>query len=400
MNRALMLVLVSFAALLAPRSGHAVRLFRPLLADPRENQFRMKWVRTTEDWRFGTDISDSTSRGGHQRRSGTTWDVGFGETFRADPWEHVGPIKWWRRYQMGIPAGVFANFDRSGAELVNADYQFGLSMDLLLSGSFNDTIGVTSFDRPVWTLRLSGFHRSTHLGDEYLAEGAFGRNQRGVPDEGQIFPHPPVKRYNLSFESARVLLSAECAPGWLARGQSTVRGYAGFEKKLKIATLHPANFRSAIYQAGFEYRSQGNADAPHEGFFTWLQTRVYPMGHGVDTEYMMALDFKLAKPYEFALADAVGGEAAEVWTPHLWSDGSSGREFRRYAGSWHLIVGVATYQRSQRRAIGIHRFDGGRVTQEAILGLDVYSGYSPSGQFLEQRLRYGPTWVPSLTIHF
>src|SRR5262249_25249420 len=127
---------VAMTFLLPPASACAA-LFRPLLADPRENQFRMKWVHSVEDWRFGTDVTDSLSRGGTQRRTGTTWDVGFGETFRADPWRNFLRHRFWKRYQIGVPAGVFANFDRAGAELTNADYQFGLSDDILFRGDLD-----------------------------------------------------------------------------------------------------------------------------------------------------------------------------------------------------------------------------------------------------------------------
>lgn len=412
MRRAIRIPLLALTLLLvALPAGATLRLFRPLLADPRENQFRMKWVHSTEDWRYGTDVADSLSKGGSERRTGTTWDVGFGETFRADPWTrfldlgHCFPgIQWWERYQMGIPAGVFANFDRSGAELINADYQFGLSMDMLLAGAYSDTLGVNGFDRTVWTLRVMGFHRSTHLGDEYLSEGAFGRNQLGFPDAGQIFDRPPVKRYNLSFESARVIMSAEKAPGFFNHGRSTFRGYGGFEKKFKLATHEPANFTSAIYQAGVEFRSSGNQKRPHEGWFTRFENLIYPAHHEVDTEWIGALDLKLAKPYEFALMDAPPGATSEVWTPHLWTVGTGGREFRNYAGSWHAMLGVVTYQRSQRdvRDPKANRpnIERGFLPQEAILAVDWYCGYSPNGQFLDQRLHYRPIWMPSLTVHF
>lgn len=403
---------LALAALPAPASpGRPVRLFRPLLADPRENQFRMKWVRSTEDWRYGADIADSTSSGGiAEDRKTVTWDVGFGETFRADPWTNIFGRNpgWWKRYQVGIPAGVFANFDRAGADLINADYQFGLSADWLLRGDVDERDEIAGFDKSVWVLRVMGFHRSTHLGDEYIANGAFDDNQSGLPDSGKVFERPPVKRYNLSFESARIVLSAErAAPRWLSWGQSTVRGYLGFEKKLKIATHKPANFVSPIYQVGFEYRSQGNAETLHDGWFSHVENWIYPRGHHVDTEWLAAVDFKLAKPYQFSLADAPPGATQEAWTNHLWSDGEGGHEFRHYAGSWHAMVGIATYQRSERRIERGQIVEGGRrgslgsfMPQEAILGLDWYYGYSPNGQFLDQRLRYRPTFIPSVTVHF
>lgn len=83
-----------FLALAAPvRAGHEYTLFRPLVADPRENQFRMKFISYTEDWRFGTDITDSTSQGGSDDdRENVSWDIGIGTTLRSDPGH-------WREYK-------------------------------------------------------------------------------------------------------------------------------------------------------------------------------------------------------------------------------------------------------------------------------------------------------------
>lgn len=398
-------VLLGIAILCAlPSSARAVptvRLFRPVLADPRENQFRMKWVRSVEDWRYGTDVTDSLSTGGHEERRGVTWDVGFGETFRTDPWKKMfgkhPPI--WQRYQLGIPAGVFANFDRAGATLVNADYQFGLSADFLVHGDVTAADDIDGFRKAVWAVRVMGYHRSTHLGDEYLSQGRFGRNANGLPDASAEFDRPPVKRSNLSFESSRVLVSVEKAPGgWF--GSSTVRGYGGFEKKFgKLASHAPANFSSAIYQAGLELRHHGNADAIGENWFAWLQNLIYPDDHEVVSEWIGALDFKLAKPYEFSLADSPPGATSETWTPHLWTNGTGGREFAHYAGSWHGMIGAAIYRRTDRSHPRTHGPMASFMPMEAVVALDWYHGYSPNGQFLDQKLRYGP-WTPSLTLHF
>src|SRR5204862_4945259 len=48
-------------------SARAEAVFRPLIADPRESLSRWRFVGYTEDWRYGTDITDSTSRGGVER---------------------------------------------------------------------------------------------------------------------------------------------------------------------------------------------------------------------------------------------------------------------------------------------------------------------------------------------
>src|SRR5262249_12369727 len=155
-------------------------------------------------------------------------------------------------------------------------------------------------------------HRSTHVGDEYLAEGAFGRNQVGLPGSGEIFGRPPVRRYNLSFESFRSVLSAEGAPRHfltrILQDQASIRTYVGIEKKFgRFVTHQPANFRSAIYQAGLELRTQGNAHTLHDGWFTKFENFIFPTAHASDSEWLGAIDFKLARPYQFAFADAPAG---------------------------------------------------------------------------------------------
>ena len=138
------------------RAEGDVRLFRPLIADPRENQIHWRMVSFTEDWRYGTDIGDSTSRGGfEQDRRGVSWEVSGGETFRWQPLERLGGWRGpWIRYQLGLPAGMFADFDDTGS-LLSTDYQFGLSFDALWSGAFDPDAGNQGFDRPAVSSRLS-----------------------------------------------------------------------------------------------------------------------------------------------------------------------------------------------------------------------------------------------------
>ena len=67
-------------------SARAEAVFRPLIADPRESLSRWRFVGYTEDWRYGTDITDSTSRGGVERdRRGLIWEVAGGNRFRWPP---------------------------------------------------------------------------------------------------------------------------------------------------------------------------------------------------------------------------------------------------------------------------------------------------------------------------
>src|SRR5438128_306051 len=103
-------------------------LFRPLIADPRESLSRWRLVSYTEDRRFGTDITDSTSHGGIlQDQRGLMWEVAGGNRFRWRPLRRLLGVAPWRRYQLGVPAAFFAQFDNSGA-LLNTDFQYGAGL--------------------------------------------------------------------------------------------------------------------------------------------------------------------------------------------------------------------------------------------------------------------------------
>jgi hypothetical protein len=380
----------------APPVGRGVYLFRPLIADPRQDQFRMTFSHYVEDRRYGTDITDSTSLGGTERREGTAWDVAIATVLRMDPMRRVFRAKLpWIRYQLGVPAGVFTAFDGS-RQLINSDYQAGVSFDALWSGDYSDSAGIARFDRPVVTSRLVVFHRSTHVGDEYLAFADIGSNQDGHHDQSWLFHHPPVKRVDLSFEAIRTVLSVEWAPSWLRGGRSTARAYAGGEFKWDILGRVPSNFSSPIGQLGFELRSAGNQDDPDNSFIAKLLNGIFRRPF-FESEWFAAVDWKLAKPYNFACCDNPTGDD-ETWTPRLWTDCPYGREFEDYAGSTHAMIGLILYEGSQRRVT-----EGGRrLTPELLLSLEWYWGFSPNGQFLDQRLRTRPMGyvVPGLTIHF
>src|SRR5258706_13225700 len=165
---------LALAVMLAAAASHAdARLFRPLTADPRESQSHWRASRYQEDWRYGTDVSDSTSHGGVVHRSGVSWEVAAGSVFHWIPLERVGAWKGpWVRYQLGVPAAMFSRFDGTGI-LINTDYQFGLSFDALWRGAYDER-GVGDFSHSVVTSRLTVMHHSSHLGDEYLAQGTFG----------------------------------------------------------------------------------------------------------------------------------------------------------------------------------------------------------------------------------
>src|SRR5438128_1349153 len=115
-------------------SARAEAVFRPLIADPRESLSRWRFVGYTEDWRYGTDLTDSTSRGGVERdRRGLTWEVAGGNRFRWPPLRRLLGIAPWRQYQLAAPAAFFAVFDNSGA-LLNTDFQYGVSLESQWSG--------------------------------------------------------------------------------------------------------------------------------------------------------------------------------------------------------------------------------------------------------------------------
>jgi hypothetical protein len=395
-------------AVASPLGGtaRADALFRPVTADPRECLAHWRMVSYTEDWRYGTDITDSTSQGGVERnRRGIEWEVAAAHTFRWKPLRRqLGFSPPWTAYQLAVPAGVFAKFDNSG-QLLNADYQFGLSLDVQWNGVIatpapeEAPVAEHAFDHPVITSRLMAFHRSSHLGDEYLALSRIGRNQIGNPSAGALFDHPPVKRMDLTYEALEGVVSVEWSPAWNAR-RDVMRTYAGFEARpllpvaWRIGALRPAGFTSPAVRLGAEFRTGGNVADPHDGWVTRLVNHV-ARGRLVESGWFGAVDVRLAKPFNFASGDNPDGES-EVWTPRLWTSAPYGREFRHYAGSWHAMLGAAVWPRDERPA----RTPLAR--REWLVSIDWYRGYSPDGQFLDQRLRWHSRWyaVPSVTARF
>lgn len=384
------------AAWAAGPAAADTRLFRPLTADPRENQTHWRMMTDVEDLRYGADITDSTSHGGVDPRvHGRAWEAAAGETFRWRPLRRIGGVPGpWLRYQLGFPTGVFATFDGFGS-LIDSDFQFGASMDALWRGDYDDARGITDFRRTVVTSRLTVFHRSSHLGDEYLALSRFGRNQQGYGVGAFPFSRPPVKRVDLSYEALSLVVSTERRLGVSA---ATLRTYGGGEWKVSlpfsVGGLIPANFTSPAARVGLELRSEGDADVA-SGVVARTLNRVLG-GRLVGSEWLGALDLRLARPYNFAASDNPNGET-EVWTPRLWTTSRYGREFRHYAGSWHALVGATV--RSVREADGDSIPRGG---PEWIVALEWYHGYAFDGQFLDQRLSFRPRAyvIPSLTAHF
>lgn len=409
-RRRRLLLPIFLAGVLAVRV-EAGALLRPLVADPRESLARWRIVTSVEDWRYGTDITDSTSRGGVvEDRTRIVWEGAAGHTFRWRPWQRPRSNRLpFVAAQLVAPAAIYATFDNSGS-LLNTDYLFGGGLDLQWSGAdvtlpVDATTGVGEasaarpFDRPVVTSRLTITHHSSHLGDEYIALSRFGRNQSGHPRAGALFDHPPVKRVDLSYEAVTALLSCEWAPRWnQARGVARV--YAGGEAKLvlpaawEIGALRPHNFRTASARVGLEYRAAGNGARAPAGRLTSLANRTFG-GRRVETSWFGAFDLRLAKPYNFASGDNRDGED-EVWTPRLWTETPYGREYRHYAGSWHAMLGAVVWPRAAAET------RTPLTGSEWLFSLEWYRGYSFNGQFLDQRSRWHPRWyvVPSVTARF
>ncbi len=391
---------VALAAAALAAAAHAAALFRPLTADPREALSRWRMVSYTEDWRYGSDITDSTSHGGVERdRTGIIWEAAGATTFRWQPLRRLfGVAPPWAAWQFSVPVGVFAQFDNTGS-LLNTDFQFGGAFDVQWNGRPPDAEAERLLERPVVTSRLAVFHRSSHLGDEYLSQSRFGHNRDIDPVAGSGFDHPPVKRFNLTYEAVDGIMSVEWSPRWDDHG-SIARAYGGGESRLalprswRVGELHPANFRSPAWRAGAEFRTSANAADPHDG---WLTRALDGLARQprFETGWYGAVDLRLAKPYNFAAGDNPGGET-EAWTPRLWTDAPYGREFRHYAGSWHAMLGATLWPRSASE------HGAPLAGREWLVSLEWYRGYSPDGQFLDQRLRWHPRWyvVPSVTARF
>src|SRR5262245_1368544 len=290
-----------------------VPIWRPLIADPREAEFKMQWVTFREDWRFGTDVADSTTHGGYTRQEGVYWDVSFGNSFHlvASGADHDSTGRS-TLSQVGMMAAVFADFAQAGAMLTNADYQVGPTLDLRFGG--HDPHSVVPNGDACWSLRALLFHRSTHLGDEYISQGAFGRNQSSS-DSSHLFRFPPVKRVNLSFQAFRVTIARETPLRRSGPNRSLLRIYGGLELKTRFKRI-PKDFSSPIYQAGLElYGGEGEKDIEPRGFARMVNGALgwfnLPLITG---EALMGVDMKVAKPFAFASVDNPSGYA-EVWTP-------------------------------------------------------------------------------------
>lgn len=133
------------------------QIFAPLLADPRQPQFSMRYQR------YDSSVSKFNAA-----------MVSFGEYFgfASGLWRDASIS------QVGLQGAVFGlfNLDAPSFDLVNADYWIGIPL---------------SYRRGAWSVLTRLYHQSSHLGDEFL------------------LGHPGINRINLSYEDLEVLLSLD-----------------------------------------------------------------------------------------------------------------------------------------------------------------------------------------------
>lgn len=172
-------------------------VFCPLIADPKTPRSFVSYQRGNE-----TDLATDIAA------------VGVADQF---PLFRTGAVTPGNGLQLGLAGAVFAQFDLGSAsyDLLNADYLIGLPLTFR-AGPFSG--------------RARIYHQSSHLGDELLARDT------------------SIKRENLSFESAELLLSLDV---------SALRIYAGGEDFVR---RDPSNLARWLAHGGVELRPRANID--------------------------------------------------------------------------------------------------------------------------------------------
>lgn len=176
------------------------RLFCHLVADPKEARTFVSFLR-------GTFPSVGDPRG----RGTNIGSVGIGDSLGIVRWGGPAPGE---GLQLDVVGSIFAQFDlgTSSNDLINADYIIGVPVSFVRAGT---------------SARVTFYHQSSHLGDEYLLR----------PQD--------VERENLSFESVEALIAQELGP---------LRVYGGAEW---LVRRDPDTLASRVYHAGAELRSRG-----------------------------------------------------------------------------------------------------------------------------------------------
>lgn len=170
-------------------------VFRPLWADLKQPQFFASWQAT----RIRSSPREYLNLG----------TVGFGDNFGL-----IGKRNGCDGWQVGILAGLFAQFDLDGAskDLINADYVVGIPI---------------SWRSGLFSARVRFFHQSSHLGDEFLQA------------------RPGFNNIGLSYEALEAILSLDAPGGW-------GRMYAGGATAVHIepSTIDPSSVHWGVELRG------------------------------------------------------------------------------------------------------------------------------------------------------
>lgn len=172
-------------------------VFCPLIADPKVTRSFVSYQRGNE-----TDLATDIAA------------VGIADQF---PFFRTGAVRAGNGLQLGVAGAVFAQFDLGTAsyDLLNADYLIGVPL---------------TFRAGPISARARLYHQSSHLGDELLARDS------------------TIKRENLSFESAELLLSLDV---------SALRLYGGGEDFVR---RDPVDLPQRLAHVGVELRPRVNVD--------------------------------------------------------------------------------------------------------------------------------------------
>lgn len=141
-------------------------------------------------------------RGGDRVMGKTAASISLGDEFPIFRWLDIW--KWHGDLQIGIESGIWSVFD------MNPPEPRGNSATWLMNTDFFVALPL-SYAIDKWAFRLRGYHESSHLGDEFMAQ------------------NPQVERLNPSFEAIDFFFSyqpqqyfrAYGGPGWIVHSDPT-----------------------------------------------------------------------------------------------------------------------------------------------------------------------------------